>query len=117
MSDGTASDTSTTNALVNQVSPGVTVTSIAPDSVVEVQSVDVTIGGSGLVWGTSVILSNGSGPTQNVSNVVVVDSNTITATIVTKDGGPPRDRLWDVTVTNIDTSSDTKVDGFRVKDI
>ena len=75
---------------------------------------DVTIEGSGFVSGASVSLSNGSGTTPNVSNVVVVDGNTITATIATKNGGPPRDRLWDVTVTNTDTSSDTLVGGFRV---
>ncbi len=113
VSDGTASDTSTTTVTVNEVSLGVTVTSITPNSVVEGQSVGVTIGGSGFVSGASVTLSSGSGLTPNVSNVVV-DDITITATITTQNGGPPRERVWDVTVTNTDASSDTLVDGFTV---
>ena len=111
--DGTASDISTTNAIVNEVSLGVTVESIEPNFVIEGESVVVTISGIGFMSGASVTLSNGTGPTPIVSNVVV-DDNTITATIATKDGGPPRDRFWDVTVTNTDASSGTLVDGFKV---
>ncbi|UCE38875.1 MAG: hypothetical protein JSW00_06540 [Thermoplasmata archaeon] len=56
----------------------------------------------------------GSGPTPTVSNVVVVDGNTITATVTAKSGGPPRNRVWDVRVTNPDRSSGVLSGGFTV---
>ena len=65
--------------------------------------------------GASVTLSNGSGPTPSVSNVIVaLDGNSITATITAKNGGPPRDSIWDVLVANVDSSNDTLVNGFKV---
>lgn len=114
VSDGLASDASMSAVIVNDVSAEVSVVSIAPNSVVKGQSVDVTISGSGFVSGASVILSNGSGPTPIVSNVVVYDDSTISATVTTKSGGPPRDSFWDVTVTNGDSSSDTLVSSFTI---
>ena len=115
VSDGKGgSDTSTTTVTVNDISAEVSVDSIIPNSVTKGQSVSVTISGNGFVSGASVTLSNGSGPTPSVSNVVVIDDNTITATITAKSGGPPRDSLWDVTVTNVDLSSDALVNQFTV---
>ena len=91
---------------------------ITPNFMDEGTSVDVVISGSGFVLDAFVSLSGGASPTPNVSNVVVdEDANTIKATITTKDAGPPRDRFWDVTVTNPDGSSSTLVDGFTVKPI
>jgi len=115
VSDGQASDNSTTTVTVNDVSAEVSVDSITENSVVKGQSVDVIISGSGFMSGASVTLSNGSGPTPSVSNVIVaLDGNSITVTITAKNGGPPRDSIWDVTVTNVDSSSDTLVNGFKV---
>jgi len=114
VSDGQASDTSTTSVTVNDVSAEVSVDLITLNSTAKGQSVDVTISGSGFMSGASVTLSNGSGPTPSVSNVIVDNANTITATITAKNGGPPRDSIWDVTVTNVDLSSDTLVNGFKV---
>ncbi|MCI0849102.1 MAG: hypothetical protein J4N86_11265, partial [Chloroflexi bacterium] len=85
---------------------GVSVDSIAPNEMDAGETVtDVTIRGSGFVAGADVTLENGSGPTPAVSNVVVVDANTITLDITAKSGGPPRDRAWDVRVTNLDGTS------------
>jgi len=114
VSDGQESDNSTTTVTVNDVSAEVSVDSITENSVVKGQSVDVTISGSGFMSGASVTLSNGSGPTPSVSNVIVENANTITATITAKNGGPPRDSIWDVTVANVDLSSDTLDNGFKV---
>lgn len=50
-------------------------------------------------------LSNGSGPAPQVTDVVVHDSTTITATITVKSGGPRRPRVWDVTVTSTGASA------------
>jgi hypothetical protein len=38
----------------------------------------------------------------------------ITALITAKDGGPPRNRVWDVRVTNPDGSSGVLTGGFTV---
>ncbi len=114
VSDGQVSDTSTATVIVNDISTEVSVTAITENSVVKGQSVNVKISGNGFVSGASVTLSNGSGPTPSVSNVVVFDDNTITATITAKSGGPPRDTLWNVTVTNVDLSTDTLINAFTV---
>ena len=90
------------------------VDSISPNSVAAGSSVDVTITGSGFEGGATVALENGNGPAPTVSNTTVVDGTEITATISTKSGGPKRDRLWDVRVTNPDGTSDVLVDGFTV---
>ena len=103
--DGIAdSDPATISITVNAVSQGISITLIDPNTVESGGSVNVTITGTGFDTvnvGVQVSLTGGSGPLK-VSNTVVVDSTTITATIITKDGGPPRDRCWDVTVTNPD---------------
>ena len=93
---------------------GVTVTSINPNTMQAGTSVDVTISGSGFESGTNIIFENGSGHTPTASNVVVVDDNTITATITTKKGGKPGNRLWDVRVTKPDGSSGAMAEGFIV---
>ena len=114
VSDGTASSTSSTSASVIEQPVGVTVTSIAPDSVVEGNSVAVVITGSGFQDGAAVSLEGGSGPTPEVLDVVVVDSTTITATIQTKNAGPPKARYWDVRVTNPDGGTGVLAGGFTV---
>ncbi|MDH5376902.1 MAG: S8 family serine peptidase [Gammaproteobacteria bacterium] len=114
VSDGTASSASTTSASVTEQPVGVSVTGIIPNSVVEGDSINVTISGSGFQSGASVSLEGGSGPAPKVVNVVVVDSSTITATIQTKKAGPPSNRYWDVRVTNPDSSTGVLVDGFIV---
>ena len=66
-----------------------------------------TITGQGFAQGATVIFSGGNGPAPLAANVVVIDANKVTLDIVTKDGGPPRDRLWDVAVTNPGGASGT----------
>ena len=48
----------------------------------------MSITGSNFESGANIIFENGRGHTPGASNVVVVDDNTITATITTKKGGP-----------------------------
>ena len=76
------------------------VNSISPSSVQLPIRFVATIGGTGFGDDAQVSLSNGSGPTPTVTDVSVVDSSTITATITVKSGGPPKPRSWDVTVTS-----------------
>jgi len=102
----------------------VTITVTAPTGGVSVGSIDpieategfidtVTITGTGFQSGASVSLINGAGPSPSISVDVVTDT-TITVTMTIKDGGPPRDRIFDVQVTNPDLSSDVLIDGFTV---
>lgn len=108
------SEPSTTEAVISEAPNGVLVEQIQPNNVDEGGSTLVTISGSGFQSGATVILQGGEGPTPKVSEILVVDSNTITATISTKSGGPPRARYWDVRVTNPDTSTGVLPDGFIV---
>ena len=115
VNDGTVNSVAvSTTAEVSEVAAGVSVTNILPNSVVAGFSVDVTITGSGFQEGASVSLEGGSGPTPKVSNIKITDSNTITATISTKAGGPPRERYWDVRVTNPDAGTDVLPGNFTV---
>jgi serine protease AprX len=116
VSDGVgAPESSATEAIVTEPTQGVSVIEIDPNSVGLGESVPVTITGSGFQEGASVSLEDGEGPTPKVSNAVVsVNSGTITATISTKSGGPPRNRYWDVRVTNPDASTGVLEDGFVV---
>ncbi len=92
----------------------VSVATISPNTVAAGSAIDVTVTGSGFAPGATLAFENGSGPAPSVSNVAVLDANTITATVTTKRGGPRRDRLWDVRVTNPDGSSATLVGGLTV---
>ncbi|MCH7757210.1 MAG: PKD domain-containing protein [Thaumarchaeota archaeon] len=115
VSDGIVSDISSTIVTVNDVSAEVSIEDITPNSTSKSSSVSVTISGSGFSLGASVTLTNGSGPTPTVSNVEVsLEGNSITATITTKNGGPPRLTSWDLTITNPDSSRGALVGGFTV---
>jgi hypothetical protein len=77
----------------------VVVSSITPDTAPQGSLIPVTITGSGFAAGMGVSFENGSGARPVASNVTVVDSTTITATVTVKTGGGPRsDRVWDVRV-------------------
>ncbi len=76
----------------------VVVTSIVPNSARRGSSIAMTIKGSGFVSGMGVSFENGSGKRPTASNVIVKDSNTITATVAVKARTSLRDPFWDVRV-------------------
>ena len=77
----------------------VTVTSISPNSISVGTVVDVTIKGTNFSPGIAVGFENGVGPTPVASNVTVLDSSTIVATVSVKgNGGRRDDPVWDVRV-------------------
>lgn len=113
-SDGTlTSDPVTVTLTVNSVVE-FSVIDMTPDTVSTGSSINVTITGTGFVNGATVDLENGSGPSPAVTNVIVVDASTITATITAGSGGPRRNRFWDVRVTNPDNTTGVLIDGLTV---
>src|SRR5215510_8158943 len=89
----------------------VAVSSITPDTAPQGSITPVTIKGSNFAAGMGVSFENGSGARPVASNVTVIDSTTITATVtVTTGGGPRSDRVWDVRV-----GSDVLFNGFAVQ--
>ena len=94
------SDTATRNTTVNASAGALTVSAISPNTVQLPITFVATISGTGFGADAQVGLSNGKGPTPELSDVSVVSSTTITVRITIKPGGPRRDRLWDVTATS-----------------
>jgi len=92
----------------------VTVTGIVPSTMQAGSTELVTVSGSGFAAGAELTFDNGIGPAPSASNVVVVDAHTLTASVYAKSGGPPRDRLWDVRVTNPDVQSGVLAGGFTI---
>ena len=89
----------------------VAVSSITPDTAPQGSITPVIIKGSNFAAGIGVSFENGSGARPEASNVTVIDSTTITATVTVKTGGGPRsDRVWDVRV-----GSDVLFNGFAVQ--
>jgi hypothetical protein len=94
--------------------PKPSVSNLNPNTVQAGKSVDVRITGSDFAAGAAVTFKGGVGPAPAASNVVVVDANTITATVTVEAGGPSRNRVWDVAVTNPKGKSSQLKDGFTV---
>jgi hypothetical protein len=96
------------------VTPGggteVVVSGIDPNTALSGSIVPVTITGSGFVSGIGVSFENGSGPRPVVSNINVVDSNTINAILTLKNGGAKTDPVWDVRI-----GSGVLLNGFAVQ--
>lgn len=78
----------------------VVVTGITPNSATRNSVTNVTITGSDFAAGMTVTFENGSGPSPTVSNINVVNSTTITATVTVKKGGGRRVSTWDLRVGN-----------------
>lgn len=112
--DGSAASSVVTVTIAVASAEGVTVTDVLPDNASTNSVVAVQITGSGFAAGADVAFENGSGPAPSASDVVVVDGGTLTATVTIKGGGPPRNRVWDVRVTNADGSTGVLSRGFTV---
>jgi hypothetical protein len=111
--DGTA-DSNTATVSLSVIAAPISVADIQPNTMQAGTTIDVTITGSSFLAGASVTFENGTGPAPDVSNIVIVDDTTLKATFAAKSGGPPRDRVWDVRVTNPDGSTAVLAAGFTV---
>ena len=78
------------------------------------QTVNVRITGNNFAAGATVKFKNGGGRKPIASSVVVVDANTITATVTVDVPAPSRNRIWDVVVTNSDRRTGKLKDCFTV---
>lgn len=94
---------------------GVQVDAIVPGSMFRGTSISATITGTGFAAGASVVFENGSGSRPVASDIVVVDSATITATVTVAGGGAYRNRLWDLRVTNPSGATDVLVGALLVR--
>ena len=101
-----ATSNEATASLVVTAAPLI-VTDIQPNTIQAGTTInDVTITGSSIAVGANVTFENGSGPAPVAASInVATDGKSLTASITAKSGGPPRDRIWDVRVTNPDGSS------------
>ncbi len=91
----------------------VTIQSVVPNSAQADTTVDLTITGSGFQGGATVSFEGGQGPAPEVTSVQVVNSTTLVMTVNVKNGGSGA-QVWDVRVTNPDSSSFVLTDAFTV---
>jgi hypothetical protein len=114
-SDGSATGTASVNVTVdNAAEDPLGATAVTPDLGKTNSSVPVEITGTGFADGATVELRDGEGTQPTVTGVSVINTGTITATINIPAGGPPRNRPWDVVVTNPDGALAVAADGFTV---
>lgn len=92
----------------------VTVQSVIPNTAVANSTVILTITGSGFQNGAVVTFEGGTGGTQEVGTVQVVSPTTIMVTVTARNDGSQGIQVWDVRVTNPDTSTGVLTDAFTV---
>ena len=101
--DGAAdSNTATVTVTVNPAPvAGVTVTGISPNRVSQSAGrVTFVITGTGFASGAGVTFLNGAGKAPRVISVTRNSSMQLSVVAEMRTGGPRKDRLWDVVVTN-----------------
>jgi hypothetical protein len=93
----------------------ISVADIQPNTIQVGTTINVTITGSNFVAGANVTFENGMGPAPAAANIFVAnDGKSLTASITAKRGGPSRERVWDVRVTNPNGSSAVLSAGFTL---
>ena len=99
---------------VEPPAPPPTVSSVTPNTMQRGTTINVAIVGKGFSAGAAISFASGNGRAPSVSNIVFVDSDTLTADVTAKSGGPSRAVKWDVVVTNPDGQSGRLSAGFTV---
>jgi thermitase len=106
--DGSAdSDIATVTITVTAPAPPpaavLTVTGVNPNAVSQFAGrTTLVISGTGFADGASVTFANGSGPAPRVLGVTRNSSTQLTVNVEIPSGGPRKNRVWDVRVTNPD---------------
>jgi PKD repeat protein len=94
--------------------PAPTVTSITPNSGGRGTTVEITaLTGTGFKGGTTVKLTRDGKTDVNADNVIVVNSTTITCSLILPGGGGDKGD-WNVVVTNPDGQFGTLINGFTI---
>jgi hypothetical protein len=94
--------------------PQLTIASIFPNSAQAGSTVNLTITGSAFVNGAVVIFEGGQGPAPQITTATVVNPTTIVITVNVNGDATLGNQLWDVRVTNPDTSTTILADAFTV---
>lgn len=112
----TASATMTPTATVIATIPvQVTVQSVTPNTALANTPVVLTITGSGFQNGAVVAFEGGLGLPQEVVAVQVLNPTTLAVTVTARnDGSQGGNQIWDIRVTNPDTSTAVLLDAFTV---
>jgi len=76
--------------------------------------VKFVVTGTGFASGITLAFQGGEGPAPRVRQVLWESSTQLSAIVEVRSGGPARDRLWDVRLTNPDGSTTVRVDVLRV---
>lgn len=92
----------------------VTVQSVTPNTATANTTVILTITGSGFQNGAVVAFEGGFGPLQEVVAVQVLNPNTLAVTVTTRNDGALGAQVWDIRVTNPNTSTAVLLDAFTV---
>ena len=108
------SDTSSTTVTVSsQGGTSLAISQISPDSMVKGQTITATIVGEGFEP-TSIITFEGGKWRPIVISTTVIDGQTMEIEVTRSSGGPNKDFVYDVTVTNENGDSFTLTSSFTV---
>ena len=107
------STASPTVAVTSTATPQVIVQSIVPNTAQANVALTVTITGAGFQSGAQVKFEGGVGTPPEIQNVQVVNATTLMVTLTALNDGTSPD-VWDVRVTNPDTSTAVLMDAFTV---
>jgi len=92
----------------------VTVQGVAPNTALANTTVVLTITGSGFQNGAVVAFEGGLGLPQEVVAVQVLNPTTLAVTVTVRNDGSSGAQVWDIRVTNPDTSTAVLLDAFTV---
>ncbi len=110
-----ATGTSTATALPGSTTtPTPIIQGIAPASAEADTTINMTITGSGFAPGAAVTFEGGLGVASQVTSVQVANSTTLIVTINVQNDGSFGTQVWDVRVTNPNTTTTVLLDAFTV---
>jgi IPT/TIG domain len=92
----------------------VTVQSVTPNTAPANTTVVLTVTGSGFQNGAVVAFEGGLGLPQEVVAVQVLNPTTLAVTVNARNDGSQGNQIWDIRVTNPDTSTAVLLDAFTV---
>jgi hypothetical protein len=92
----------------------VTVQSVTPNTALANTTVVLAITGSGFQNGAVVAFEGGLGLPQEVVGVQVLNPTTLAVTVTARNDGSQGNQIWDIRVTNPDTTTAVLLDAFTV---